>query len=186
LHSNLALAVNAEYTYMLVKFEGMNHEYILLNDRINDVLGKLNIKNYTVLNSFKGSELEGINYKPLFEDFIEYKEKKGAFKVFCAKFVTNEDGTGIVHIAPAFGESDFELGIEKGLIDIDRPLCPIDENGFFTNDVKMVQNKHFKEADKIIIDTLKSIGRLIFNGVITHKYPLCYRTDTPLMYRVYK
>ena len=118
---------------MVVRFEGIDHEYIVLEDRINDVLGKLNIKKYSVLNSFKGSQLEGINYKPLFEDFIDYKEKKGAFKVFCAKFVTNEDGTGIVHIAPAFGESDFELGIEKGLIDIDRPLCPIDENGFFTS-----------------------------------------------------
>ena len=69
-------------------------------------------------------------------------------------------------------------------MDIDKPLCPIDENGYFTNDIQMLDKKHFKEADKIIIDKLKSIGRLLYSGIITHKYPLCYRTDTPLMYRV--
>lgn len=143
----------------------------------------MNLKKYNVIEKIIGSQLEGIEYIPLFEDFIEFKSR-GAFRVFTAKFVTNVDGTGIVHIAPAFGESDFELGIEKNLMDIDKPLCPIDENGYFTNDIQMLDKKHFKEADKIIIDKLKSIGRLLYSGIITHKYPLCYRTDTPLMYRV--
>jgi isoleucyl-tRNA synthetase len=183
LSSNLALAVNPQMEYNKIKTE--KDILIISAPRLKEVLKQLNITKYEIIGKFKGSELHGLEYIPLFDDFINLKNK-GCFKVYSAEFVTSEDGTGIVHIAPAFGMDDYEVAIKYGFIDPESPLCPIDESGYFNKDFPLVYKKHFKEADEIIINSLKEKKRLLSSGKMKHSYPLCYRTDTPLMYRVIK
>ena len=101
-----------------------------------------------------------------------------------AGYVTAEDGTGVVHQAPAFGEEDFRVAMESGVISHDcLPPNPVDETGKFTKEVTHFAGQHVKEADKHIIKHLKSNGRLIRDSQLTHQYPYCWRSDTPLIYR---
>jgi len=181
LPSNLALAVNPNFEYQHIKTD--KEQLIISTPRLTETLKQLKITKFEVVAKMKGSDLHGLEYKPLFDDFSNFREK-GCFKVYTADFVTSEDGTGIVHIAPAFGEDDYKVGIKYNFIEPDSPLCPIDESGYFTEKFPLVKKMHFKEADKVIIETLKKNGRLLGSGTIKHNYPCCYRTDTPLMYRV--
>ena len=181
LPSNLALAVNPNFEYQHIKTD--KDQLIISTPRLTETLKQLKITKFEVVKKFKGSELHGKEYKPLFDDFANLREK-GCFRVYSAEFVTSEDGTGIVHVAPAFGDDDYKVALKYQFIDPESPLCPIDESGYFTNRFPLVNKLHFKEADKIIIETLKKNGRLLSSGTIKHNYPCCYRTDTPLMYRV--
>lgn len=91
-------------------------------------------------------------------------------------YVTDDSGTGIVHCAPAFGEDDFRVCIEAGVVRKDRDLsCPVNESGIFTEPVTDFQGKHVKEADPEIIKTLKQMKRLVSSGSIRHSYPFCWR-----------
>jgi isoleucyl-tRNA synthetase len=180
LPSNLALAVNPKMEYNKIKTD--KDTLIVAAPRLKEVLKQLNVKKHEVIGKMKGSDLHGLEYTPLFDDFIHLKSK-GCFKIYSADFVTSDDGTGVVHIAPAFGMDDYDVAIKYGFIDPDRPLCPIDESGYF-QDFPLANKKHFKEADDIIINALKEKKRLLSSGKIKHSYPLCYRTDSPLMYRV--
>ncbi|MFA6502598.1 MAG: class I tRNA ligase family protein, partial [Parachlamydiales bacterium] len=105
-----------------------------------------------------------------------------AFRVILGDFVTLEDGTGIVHTAPAFGEADFYVCKEEN-IDI---VCPVDSYGRFTKEVPEYENMLVKDTDKLIIKRLKQENKLFFQGVIRHRYPFCWRTDTPLIYKAVK
>ena len=91
----------------------------------------------------KGSELEGLEYEPLF-DYFSSRRKDGCFKVLAGDFVTSDSGTGIVHIAPGFGEDDYKLSLKKGIITPDTPPVPINENGYFTSEVKDYEGQYFK------------------------------------------
>ena len=112
-------------------------------------------KEYEVLETMKGSELEGLSYIPLFDYFIKRKED-GCFKVITADFVTDDTGTGVVHCAPAFGEEDYRICVKKGIIKPDNPACPVNENGCFTSEVKDFEGIYVKTADKDIKKLLKS------------------------------
>jgi isoleucyl-tRNA synthetase len=133
-----------------------------------------------VLKTVKGADLAGLRYKPLFEYAPYLSEKQ--YSIFTAEFVSDADGTGAVHIAPSFGEEDFQLGSQEGLGLWD----PLDAEGRFTHLVPDWEGIGAKDADKDILHRLKSEGRVFRHETFEHSYPHCWRTDVPLLYRAQK
>ncbi|TBT97551.1 isoleucine--tRNA ligase, partial [Hamiltosporidium magnivora] len=132
--------------------------------------------------TFLGEDLLNLEYEPPFSNFINLREK-GYFKVYPADFVSNQDGTGIVHCAPAFGEEDYKAFVKNNLIkENDIVPCPINDKGKFTSQIPQYQDKYVKEADKLIIKDIKN--KILQNNRITHRYPFCWRSDTPLIYKL--
>jgi len=130
---------------------------------------------YEILDRFMGKELEGKEYEPLFT--YERPEKK-AWYVICADFVTMDEGTGIVHIAPAFGEEDYEAGREYDL-----PVVQlVKKDGTFDEKVEPWKGMFVKDADPLIIKHLEERGLIFAVQDYTHDYPFCWRCDTPLLY----
>lgn len=185
LPSNLFLTVNPKMVYVLVKANGdENQQYIVAETRLNEVMKQIKVNDkYEIVQKYNGTDLSGWSYVPLFDTFVEKYKPKGCFKVYLADYVTTEDGTGIVHNAPGFGEDDYIVSLKYNLVDPDSPLCPIDDDGCFTSECSLVQGKSYKQADPIIIEHLTKAKRLLYSGTINHKYPFCYRSNTPLMYR---
>jgi isoleucyl-tRNA synthetase len=171
LPSNLALAVGAELEYSLVK-SGDRH-YIIAS-----ALAKKYEKEIggEVVKTLIGSQLLGLHYEPIFNYF---KSHPNSFKVIAGDFVTVEDGTGIVHIAPGFGEDDQRVAMENGI----EIVCPIDSRGCFTEPVSDYSGLQAFEANDPIIQSLKAKGVLIRTDTYLHNYPFCWRTDTPLIYK---
>lgn len=169
LPSNVALAVKEDATY--VKIEQNGERMILAEERLGVVEGE-----YKVLEKFPGRKLDGLKYKPVFPFFEEYKDK--AFYVVTGDFVTMDEGTGIVHMAPAFGEDDYRMGQKYGL----PVLQPVDTQGRFTEKVTPWAGMFVKDADKGIIKDLKQRGLLYKSERYLHTYPFCWRCDTPLLY----
>ncbi len=177
LPSNMGLAVSPDLVYVLVEREeqGQPVRYILAEALLEQHFKK---GTYTLLDSFKGTVLQGRSYEPLFPYFRE-KKADGAFRVHLADFVSAEDGTGVVHIAPAFGEDDFRLGKAEGF-----PLVnPVDDAGQFTEPVSEYVGVNVFDANPLIVEQLRREGKLFSARKITHSYPHCWRTDTPLIYR---
>src|SRR3990167_9135059 len=173
--SNLALTVHPEIEYVKVKDKKTDNFYILAKDRVDAYFKE----DFEILNTFLGKELNGIKYEPLFPYF---KDRNDAFRIILDDFVTVEDCTGIVHTAPAFGEADF-FSCKKENIEV---VCPIDNYGRFTLEISEYQNMMVKDSDKLIIRRLKEEKKLFHQGVIRHRYPFCWRTDTPLIYKAVK
>ncbi len=169
LPSNVALCVNAAEDY--VKVESKGETYYLAAALCDTVLGE---GEYTVLETYKGADLEGKEYEPLF-DFVSPKEK--CWYVVCDDYVTLTDGTGIVHIAPAFGEDDAKVGRKYGL-----PLVQlVDGKGQMTAETKW-PGVFCKDADPKILQDLEERGLLFSAPKFEHSYPFCWRCDTPLIY----
>lgn len=140
-------------------------------------------KGFEIIAKLKGQDLVGKRYEPLFPYFAHLKES-GAFQVCGDAYVTSDSGTGVVHQAPAFGEDDFRVCLAHGVISRgDTVPCPVDDSGCFTDEVTDFMGKHVKEADKDIIHWVKSRGRMIHSSTLTHSYPFCWRSDTPLIYK---
>jgi isoleucyl-tRNA synthetase len=184
LPSNLALAINPNFTYLKILDEEKQKTYILAEPRLKDTLKQANIKKHKVLEKIKGSDLEGKKYVPLFEYFGHLREKK-CFTVIGASFVTADTGTGIVHCAPGFGEDDYASCLEKGLIENGKAPTPIDFDGKFTDPISDYKGIFIKDADNLIKDHLKAKGRIVSIGTIIHSYPFCWRSQTPLIYRAF-
>jgi len=169
LPSNVALAVNPQEEYVKVKENG--EFYIMAKELVVSILGE----NHEIVETYKGKDLEYMHYEPLF-DFVNPTEK--AFYVTCADFVTLSDGTGIVHIAPAFGEDDSRVGNAYKL-----PFVQlVDGKGEFTEEAHLWTGVFVKEADKDIIEYLDSVGKMKKVLDYEHSYPHCWRCDTPLLY----
>jgi isoleucyl-tRNA synthetase len=168
--SNVALAVNPDIEY--VKIDVENIHYILAKERIADLYEEGSFK---IIESFKGIKLEGLEYERLF-DFVPVDKK--AFYVILGEFVTTSDGTGIVHIAPAFGEDDYQAGKKYDL----PVIRPVNKSGKFDDIVTDYKAKFVKDADEQIILDLKTQKKLIKKLKIEHSYPHCWRCDTPLLY----
>lgn len=137
---------------------------------------------------FLGATLKGMQYTPPFSYFEAARTKdgsSGAFRIICGDFVTEENGTGVVHCAPAFGEEDYKICIAEKVVAKDNvdTFCPLDANGRFTSVVSEWEGLFVKDADRGIIKHLKERGKMVDVGVINHSYPFCYRSDTPLIYR---
>jgi len=170
LPSNLALIVGPKIEYVKVKKDGKF--YVLAEARLKAIFKE----DVEVVDRFLGEVLKGRKYKPLFPFF---KDQPGAFRILVDDFVTTEDGTGMVHAAPAFGEADFFVCKREGI----ELVCPIDGNGRFTAEVPPYQGTLVKDADKTIMQDLKKRGLLFHQATIRHRYPFCWRSDTPLIYK---
>lgn len=177
LPSNLAVAVHPEITYVKVEDLKKGGFYILAKEAVGRWFSEP--ENVRIVDSFSGSALAGKRYEAPFAYFQD-KAAEGAFQVLLGDFVALEEGTGIVHMAPAFGEDDFYLCQKNGL-----PLvCPVDQNGRFTAEIPEYQGIFVKDADKALLIDLKKRGRLFSSGRLKHRYPFCWRSDTPLIYKV--
>lgn len=176
LPSNLALCVNKEIDYVLVKDNERNIQFYLAKSRLEHYSKKNSLE---IIQELKGSELIGKTYEPLFPYFQDLKEK-GCFQVFEDDYVTTESGTGIVHQAPAFGEDDNRVLKKNGILETP---CPVDDYGHFTQEVVDWAGKYIKDADKEIIKNLKERELLFEQSVLVHSYPFCYRSQKPLIYK---
>lgn len=167
LPSNVALCVNDKYEYALIEANGQ--KYVLAKELIQK-----HFEEYKLLKTYKGKQLVGTRYKPLYDT---YRGKDDCYKIVSDGYVTLTDGTGIVHIAPAFGEDDARVGKANGLPFVQT----IDERGRFT-EPESLKGKFCKDADKDIIADLKARGQLVSAPKYTHSYPFCWRCNTPLIY----
>lgn len=183
LPSHTGLAAHPDFEYIKIKDEASGKNLILLEALLKTIYKDLKKAKYTILERYKGSDMLGWRYAPLFDYFYEEFKDVG-FRVFNATYVTQDSGVGIVHQSPAFGEEDYNVAMQAGVISADRlPPNPVDELGCFTQEVKDFAGQHVKAADKAIIKHLKAKGRLLVDSQITHSYPFCWRSDTPLIYR---
>lgn len=168
LPSNVALCVNPVETYVRVRKEGTT--YIMAEALVEKVLES----DFEILDRFDGKSLEYKEYEPLF-DFVDPKKK--AWFVTCDDYVTLTDGTGIVHIAPAFGEDDSRIGRKYDLPFIQL----VNSKGEMTKETKW-EGVFVKKADPLVLKDLKENGKLFAAPTFEHSYPHCWRCDTPLIY----
>ena len=167
--SNVALTVHPDVEYLKVKYNG--EQLIIAEPRANAVFNG----QFEILDKYKGWQLEHKRYQPLFE-FVPIE--KDAFYVVLGDFVTTEDGTGIVHTAPAFGEDDYNVGKKYDL-----PVVkPVNQTGQFEESITDFKNKFVKDADPEIILNLKKRNLLFRKEIVEHSYPHCWRCDSPLLY----
>jgi len=174
LPSNLALAVHPDIEYVYLQDKDDGSVYVLAKELISQYFKSE--EEYEILKEVKGEELEGLEYEPLFPYF---KDHKNAFRIIKGDFVSAEEGTGVVHIAPAFGEDDYNVCKENG-IDL---VQPIDEQGKFTEEVSDYKGRYIFDTNDDIIKRLKEEGKIVKVAKTEHEYPFCYRCDTPLIYR---
>uniref|UniRef100_A0A8C4U049 Isoleucine--tRNA ligase, cytoplasmic n=1 Tax=Falco tinnunculus TaxID=100819 RepID=A0A8C4U049_FALTI len=181
LPSNLALCVNPELQYVKLRDNATGKIYILMESRL--IALYKSDSEYEILDRFPGITLKGKKYKPLFEYFIQCRDK-GAFAVVVDSYVREEEGTGVVHQAPYFGADDYRVCMDFNIIQKDSvPICPVDASGCFTAEVTDFAGQYVKDADKNIIKLLKEKGRLVHSSSFKHSYPFCWRSDTPLIYK---
>ncbi len=172
LPSNLALAVGPDIDYAVLEEDGQR--YILAESRLGAYEKEL--AGATQVDSIKGSDLVGRGYEPLFNYFAD---TPNAFQVLAGEFVTTEDGTGVVHMAPGFGEDDQIACNEVGI----PTVCPMDEHGQYTAEVEDWVGQHVFDANPHIIRYLKDEGVVVRHDSYEHSYPHCWRCNQPLVYR---
>lgn len=168
LPSNVALCLNPDFDYATIEANGK--KYILAKELISS-----HFEEYKIISQQKGKELVGIAYEPLYNC---YSGNKRVYYTVCDKYVTLSEGTGIVHIAPAFGEDDARVGRDNDLPFVQM----VSEQGKFKDDFSLAAGIFCKDADKIIINDLKERGLLKDAPLFKHSYPFCWRCDTPLLY----
>ncbi len=173
LPSNTGLAVNPDIEYVIVQ-DG-NEQYVLAAARV-PLYFKDEAPN--IVRHLPGKELVGKKYEPLFP-FFKNLQSEGAFRIVPAAFVSVEDGTGIVHTAPGFGEDDAAVAQAEGL----PMVCPIDSECRFDAEVPDYEGRAVKETDRDIIRRLKEEGKLVHHATVEHNYPHCWRCESPLIYR---
>jgi len=177
LPSNMALAVGAEIDYVRVKLTD-GREVTLAEARAESVLGGAYTEE-SIIKRMKGKALEGARYEPLYDVSDKNPESEKAHYVVAADFVTTEDGTGIVHIAPGYGEDDFKVGLGYGIPLVQR----VAGDGHFTPESpEFLRGLYFKDADKQVIRDLKERGLAFAQQTYQHNYPFCYRHHVPLIY----
>jgi len=175
LPGNVALAIGEKIDYVKINYQ--DKKYILAKSRLGVIDGE-----YKIEDEFKGKDLIDVEYSPLFNIKSIKNSDKKAYYVISADFVSTEDGTGVVHIAPMYGEDDYEIGKKVGLPEIHT----VTDNGFFTEDLadygllnKFVKDK---EIENKILNYLKENELLFKEEKYRHDYPFCWRCDTPLIY----
>jgi isoleucyl-tRNA synthetase len=177
--SNVGLCVGPKIDYVKIKDLTTQENYILAKARLDALYKKGKgdgEKTYEVIEEYKGKDLVGKIYNPIFS---YYAGIEGAFRILGDDYVSTEDGTGIVHQAPAFGEDDFRVCRNAGIPLVD----PVDEEGCFKEEIPEFKGQFVKDADKNIIRTLKEKGLILRHDQLLHSYPFCERTDTPLIYK---
>lgn len=170
--SNMALAVHPKLDYVKIRLKEDGRQYWLAAARLSVIK-----EDYEVIETVKGTDLVGKTYQPLFDYALKEVGKERAWRVIAADFVTTEDGTGIVHQAPAYGADDYDVTQKNGI-----PLYnPINRDGCFEEKIDLVKGLWFKDADKVIARNLKERGHLYRHETYLHNYPMDWRKGTPLM-----
>lgn len=179
LPENLMICAGAAIDYVAVRdlTDDAKPVYIMAKARLSTIFKKP--EQYEVVAEFKGDTLKGVSYEPIFPYFAD-KRAEGAFRVLNDDYVTTDDGTGLVHIAPAYGEDDFRVCKAAGM---NAFADPLDDACAFTDALPEYAGRFCKDCDKDIIKRLKAEGKLVHQATIVHSYPFCDRTDTPLIYR---
>ncbi|MCB9824090.1 isoleucine--tRNA ligase [Candidatus Nomurabacteria bacterium] len=172
LPSNLMLAVGKKVVYAKVQYEG--ETYYVAEARLEDVFKN---NSYKVLEKLSSSDLEGREYEPLFDYYLS-KRAEGCFRIVIADHASDEDGTGIVHLAP-YGAEDFDVFMALGIQLFDY----LDESARFTDEIPELKGKFYKDANPIILESLEKKGLLFDSSTILHRMPICWRTGTPLIYK---
>jgi isoleucyl-tRNA synthetase len=172
--SNVAVAVNSDAEYVKVK---VDDDYFIVGK------GLLNLvfpeKNYRIIKEFYGRDLVEIQYENPMKDLLPIQWSVTGKVILSTEFVSLEEGTGLVHIAPGHGPEDYQLGLEYKL----PILSPLDENGKFTEDAGWLRGKNIKEANEMVLEKLRERNALYKESTITHSYPCCWRCDEDLIYR---
>ena len=174
LPSNLGVCAGPDIDYVAVRDVAEGTVYILAEARLGAYYKKP--EQYEIVKRMKGADLKGVRYEPLFNYFAD---QANSFVVLNDAYVTTEDGTGLVHLAPAYGEDDYRICRDAEIELVD----PLDSEAKFTSQVPEFEGVQCKDADKAIIRNLKEQGKLVHQSTIEHSYPFCERTDTPLIYR---
>ena len=177
LPSNLALAVGTDIDYAVVELDGVR--YVIAEALLGSYAAELG--DATRVDTLSGADLVGRRYLPLFDYFTDV-ERHGtgeAFRVLAADFVSTEDGTGIVHLAPGFGEDDQVVATAAGI----PTICPMDEHGRYTSEVSDWSGTHVFDANPSVIRELKDRGVVVRHATYDHPYPHCWRCAQPLVYR---
>ena len=169
--ANVAIAVHPDLDYVLVAVQGKSEKYILAKARLEPVMERFGIKNYKVLKTFKGKELEGLEAR---HPFIDRKAK-----VVTAEYVSMDEGTGCVHTAPGHGQEDYLTGKKCGL----PTVMPVDSQGKFDQTAGEFSGMEVYKANRPIIERLKLLGKLACEEEITHSYPHCWRCKRPIIFR---
>ena len=189
LPSNQGLCMGPELDYVKILDKESGDYYIFAEARLSAYYK--DPEAYEIIYRHKGKEFLGARYEPLFPYFTKYADPKiceedskqkcteGAFRMFNAEYVSTEDGTGIVHIAPAFGEDDHKVFAGSGVPEVE----PIDAECKFTKEVPDYTGRFVKDCDKDIMDRLKKEGKLVKKEQHMHSYPHCWRCGSPLIYR---
>lgn len=181
LPGNAALAVSPKEQYVYIRYqnEERHQEVLILAKKRLDILDE---KDYSVVKELSGQDLVGLTYEPLFElqDVATYSGYENLYKIWGASFVSVEDGSGVLHVAPAFGEDDLALGQEHDL----PVLNTIDASGHIKPGIGLdeIKGKFFKGADKPIIEFLTREAKVFAAETFQHTYPFCYRCESPLLY----
>ena len=170
--SNTALAVGPDIQYVKISLADLDNQFLILASKRLEVIQE----EYKIVELYKGRDLIGMTYEPLF-GYFKNEVFEAAWRVVEADFVSTEDGTGIVHMAPAFGAEDFEVGRKEGL----PVLNPIASDGHFTDKATLVAGDWFKDADKKIVRDLRDRGLLYRHETYLHNYPHDWRKGTLLM-----
>ena len=167
--SNVAVAVHPDLDYVCVKVG--DEEFYLAKDLLSNLKEISNLKDYKLIATLKGKDLEGINY------VHPFLEREG--KIVLADYVSNEEGTGCVHTAPGHGQEDFLTGLKYGL----QTIMPVDEKGRFDKTAGEFSGSNVFKANDAIIERLKRNGLLLYSSEITHSYPHCWRCKEPVIFR---
>lgn len=175
LPSHTGLCAHPDFEYIKIWDEKTSKHYILLETLLRTLYKDPKKAKFKIVDRLKGTDMLGWKYEPLFPYFYE-EFKNDGFRVLNDKYVTADAGVGVVHQAPAFGEDDYRVAFEHGVINETRfPPNPVDPNGCYTAEVTDFAGQHVKEADKGIIKYLKGTGRVLVDSQITHSYPFCWR-----------
>lgn len=179
LPENLAICAGASLDYVVVRdlTDEARPCYVMAEARLSTIFKKE--ADREIVARLKGADLKGWRYEPIFPYYASKKEE-GAFVVLNDDYVTTDDGVGLVHIAPAYGEDDYRICKENGM---NAFVDPLDASCNFNSEIPEYQGRFCKDCDKDIIQRLKKEGKLVHQATIVHSYPYCDRTDTPLIYR---
>ncbi len=182
LPGNVAVMVHPNEKYVKVRVNG--DLLILAKARLDAVMKEAGVEEYEIVDEFEGRELEGLKYEHPLEDLVPIQQKlRDVHRVVLSEeYVTMEEGSGCVHSAPGHGKEDFEVGRRYGL----PVVSPVDERGRFTEDAGKYSGLQVREANGLIIEDLEERGALFHRGTVIHKYPVCWRCDTPLIIRTTK
>ncbi|KAI1136218.1 isoleucyl-tRNA synthetase [Hypoxylon sp. FL0543] len=180
LPSNLLIACHPDFEYLEILDENSGKQYILLESGLSMLYKDKKKAKYKVVGKLKGKEMIGWKYEPLFRYYAD--QFADCFQVIGADYVEEDEGTGLVHQAPAFGQEDYDAAVAAGFIHPKRlPPCPVDEKGLFTAEIPDYAGQHVKSADKAIIRDLKETGRLLVATQVSHVDKFCWRSDTQLI-----